>query len=498
MGAPIAVVVFNRPDHARQLRACLEDEQNRDLYVIVDGARKNKVGESELVNACIKVFEDWGGQVQFNIANENMGCKARISSGLNWVFEQTDRAIILEDDLIPCSQFFQYCDEMLDAYADSPEVMSVCGTKTFPGDVPGVQIFFSRYNNCWGWATWKRAWSRYEDDFTDHSIIGFIKELKRSLGSYRAAVYWSALYQMVLSGKRNSWAYCWMITCFLNKGLSVYPCSNLVINTGFGDSSTHTAEIQIYMPQRYGDSLEFPLKVIDAPRVPLESADRWIEDNMYSKSVRVRLSWFKTLISRKMKSVMGQPADKQKISNIRPGTNPTVFRVRSFLNAIRSSFYFNFRTPWVIRQGMVRIPWSVQVWSPHKDVIFGNQVQLGHHSLIHCDIEFGDNILVARNVAFVGRDDHKTDIVGKTIWDSPRGDTCKTFVENDVWVGHGSIVLAGVRIGEGSIVAAGSLVIKDVPPYSIVAGNPAKVLKARFTPDEIVEHKRIIAEQSQS
>jgi acetyltransferase-like isoleucine patch superfamily enzyme len=286
-----------------------------------------------------------------------------------------------------------------------------------------------------------------------------------------------------------------MITCFLKKGLSIYPCSNLVINNGFGAASTHTEKIQTYMPQEYGSPLEFPLNVTRISMKPSALADQWIEDNIYSKSIMVRVFWLKDRVSKNMKTIVGKFFSGE-VTNVRPGTNPLVFRIRYFLNSIRSAIYFRFRAPWVRRKGMVRIPWSVQLWSPHKDVSFGNRVQLGAHSLIHCDIEFGANVLVARNVAFVGRDDHRFDVIGKTIWDSPRGDTFKTYVENDVWVGHGAIVVAGVRIGEGSVVAAGSVVVGDVPPYSIVAGNPAKILKARFTSDEISEHKQLISLRS--
>ncbi len=484
---PIVVILFNRPDHARRLRHCLENQQDRDLYVVVDGAREGKSEEEGLVAESVNVFKDWAGRTKFHISDENMGCKLRISSGLDWVFDQVDRAIILEDDLVPHAQFFLFCDEMLDKYADSDNVMSVCGTKTFPGEVSNP-YFLSRYNNCWGWATWKRAWGQYEDDFLKYSTLNFVKNLKKSLGSYRAAIYWYILYRMVLSGKRNSWAYCWMITCFLNRGLSIYPASNFVINAGFGDSSTHTSEVKVFMPQTYGERDIFPLEFTEKPSAPFEEADRWIEDNIYSKSIKVRVKWLLSKISSGNK--MKQP---DSLSNIRPGISPLYFRLRLIANAVRSFLFFTFKARWVKRRGMVRIPWSVQLWSPHKDISFGDRVQFGHHSLIHCDIQFGDSVLVARNVAFVGRDDHRFDIVGKVIWDSPRGDSYKTFVESDVWVGHGSIVLAGVVIGEGSIVAAGSVVIKDVPPYSIVAGSPAKVLKMRFTPKEISEHKKLLS-----
>ena len=220
-----------------------------------------------------------------------MGCKIRISSGLNWVFEHTDRAIILEDDCLPHPQFFRFCDEILDKYATSPEVMSICGTKTYPGDVSGgSDYFFSRYNNCWGWATWKRAWSEYDDRFIDYSTIDVFTILRDYLGSSRAAAYWYYILRMVLHGKISSWAYCWMITCFFRKGFHVYPKTNMVVNSGFGHEATHTKNPTPYMPQCYGDVLSLPMS---NPQniVYYDKADQWIEDNMYSKSLSVRLQW---------------------------------------------------------------------------------------------------------------------------------------------------------------------------------------------------------------
>lgn len=59
------------------------------------------------------------------------------------------------------------------------------------------------------------------------------------------------------------------------------------------------------------------------------------------------------------------------------------------------------------------------------------------------------------------------------------------IIEDDVWIGYGVIILSGVKIGKGSIIAAGSVVTKSFPPYSIIGGNPAKLIRKRFTDEQI-------------
>ena len=93
--------------------------------------------------------------------------------------------------------------------------------------------------------------------------------------------------------------------------------------------------------------------------------------------------------------------------------------------------------------------------------------------------------------------DHRTDLIGKYIIDVtteeklPENDQ-PVVIEDDVWCGANVTILKGVTIGRGSIVAAGAVVTHSFPPYSVIGGVPAKLLKMRFTPEEIVEHERML------
>lgn len=107
---------------------------------------------------------------------------------------------------------------------------------------------------------------------------------------------------------------------------------------------------------------------------------------------------------------------------------------------------------------------------------------------MNCDAEIGNYVLIARNVAIVGRDDHRFDFPAVTVWDSPRGDQYKVVIEDDVWIGHGAIILSGITVGRGAIVSAGAVVTQDIPRYAVVGGNPATFIKWRFIDENKKAH----------
>ena len=175
--------------------------------------------------------------------------------------------------------------------------------------------------------------------------------------------------------------------------------------------------------------------------------------------------------------------------NQRVGTSAPITAARRFVNALRTWYLFRVRHPWMTRRGFVRIPLSVSIASSNRRVAFGHRVQLGMRCTIQTDVSFGDSVLVAGEVAFLGRHDHRIDAVGKTVWGSGRGENLGIVVQDDVWIGWRAIILDGVTIGRGAVVAAGAVVTRSVNPYSIVAGVPAKEIASRFSNEESRQHE---------
>lgn len=163
---------------------------------------------------------------------------------------------------------------------------------------------------------------------------------------------------------------------------------------------------------------------------------------------------------------------------------------------------------WAIRQMSVhenvrvganlRVGRGVVISSPHG-LIIGDSVSIGPRTIIQVDGTIGDFALIGMGVQIVGRDDHAIDEVGVPIvlstWAGDRIGTDRDAVSigRDVWIGGSSVVMSGVSIGEGSVIGSGSVVTRDIPAYSIAAGNPARVIRARFSqPDQSVAHARAL------
>lgn len=143
---------------------------------------------------------------------------------------------------------------------------------------------------------------------------------------------------------------------------------------------------------------------------------------------------------------------------------------------------------------------SVYMWAK-TSIVIGDDFYIGKYSQIECDAVIGNDVMFANYVALIGRHDHNYSLIGTPMRHSSsirdrnynwKGLNEKVVIEDDVWVGHGAIILSGVTVRQGSIIAAGSVVTCDVEPCSIYGGNPARKIKDRFvTEEEKAEHIRL-------
>jgi len=116
--------------------------------------------------------------------------------------------------------------------------------------------------------------------------------------------------------------------------------------------------------------------------------------------------------------------------------------------------------------------------STKNKIIVGDDFYMGNYCHLSADAKIGNDVLFASFVSLLGGD-HKIDDIKTTINKAGRDVFKKIIVEDNVWIGHGAIIMHGVTIKTGAIIAAGSVVTKDVGENAIFAGNPAKLIRYR-------------------
>ncbi|WP_103667507.1 hemolytic protein HlpA-like protein [Pseudanabaena sp. BC1403] len=241
LNTPVVFIIFNRPDLSQIVFESIRLAQPKQLFVIADGARFPEEFEKCKQTREIIKQVDWDCQVLTNYSDINLGCRQRVSSGINWVFEHVEEAIILEDDCLPHPSFFRYCQELLEHYREDERIWCISGDNFQDGQWRGNgSYYFSNYNHCWGWASWRRAWQHYDHDLSNWQTVRDSHYLRSILDSELEIKYWCDIFDKLDKfGQPNSWAYPWTFTCWQNSGLTILPNVNLVSNIGFRSDGTH-------------------------------------------------------------------------------------------------------------------------------------------------------------------------------------------------------------------------------------------------------------------
>jgi len=279
---PVAFIVFNRPRYTRETFAAIRAAKPEQLFVIADGPRPNHINDTALCDEVRQIVEqvDWPCQIHKNYSSVNLGLKKRVSSGLDWVFNKVDRAIILEDDCVTHPDFFEYCTSLLDKYEKDERVWVISGDNHQKGKKRGdASYYFSKYADCWGWATWRRAWQHYQGDipFWPDWKLSETWQLLNPDKSERA--YWEDIFSRVHSNAiYSSWFYPWLACVWFRGGITATSNVNLVSNIGIGPDATHT----ITLTEQPGAPIEALGEIKHPDQIRLDIvADRFAYNHRY-------------------------------------------------------------------------------------------------------------------------------------------------------------------------------------------------------------------------
>ena len=286
---PVVFLIFKRPELTERVFAEIAKARPKRLFVVADAARSDVDGESDAVAATRAIIDrvDWPCKLMRNYASKNLGCKQRISSGLEWAFGHVEEAIILEDDCLPHASFFPFCEELLERYRDDDRIGTIRGSNFQNGRSRSEHgYFFSKYFDCWGWATWRRTWTTYDPEMRSWPAFESAGKLQEMAEFPPELSFWSWVFRRQFAGDIDSWAFPWQFSTFSQSQLAVVPDVNLVSNIGFGDCATHTSNHQhrlANLPTEALAKMEHPSAVVRD-----DYADQYAFFNRYGRAKGLR------------------------------------------------------------------------------------------------------------------------------------------------------------------------------------------------------------------
>lgn len=250
MLAPIVLFVYNRPSHTKRTIEALSRNQlaiESDLYIYSD-APKAEI-DNERVSLVRAIIRNVNGFKSVSIieSSENKGLASSIIMGVSEACSVYGQVIVLEDDVEVSPFFLRFMNDALAFYYHQEKVMHISAC-TYPIDTSvlereGKETFFFRVPLCWGWATWKTSWERF-----DRNIL-LVDKFNLS-DVYRFNVDGAYPYYKQLESNRNgeikTWFVYWYAALYFHEGLALFPSKSLANNIGHDGSGIHCSSTDLY------------------------------------------------------------------------------------------------------------------------------------------------------------------------------------------------------------------------------------------------------------
>ncbi len=287
--APIAVFAYRRPDHLRNLLSSLEkcpEFKDSPLLIFVDGPKGGK--DRAAVEEVRSFAEGYSHPAKrLFISERNKGLARSIIDGVSKTLAEFETVIVLEDDLLASPFLLKYMNDALRLYSDDVEMASI-HAYVYPVDEALPESFLLRGADCWGWATWRRAWKVFDEDGA-RLLRGLSESGLRSRFDFDGAYSFSRMLERQIAGRNDSWAVRWHASAFLAGMFTLYPARPLAINDGCDGSGVHCSP----------DGGLFSSRLADAPielkRLPFSEDERaWLLFKRFLESRRLsfaRRAW---------------------------------------------------------------------------------------------------------------------------------------------------------------------------------------------------------------
>lgn len=260
--APVAFLIFNRPEHTKRSFAAIRAARPKRLFIIADGPRTPE--EKRLCEEVRNITEkiDWDCQVERKYSDINLGCDPCSTAGISWVFTKVDRLIFIEDDGLPHPDFFPYCNELLEKYKDDTRIMNISGDNFHQKNLEfscQESYFFTSIPLMHGFATWRRAWNLYDDTMSKWPEVKKRGLLDSIFVDFATRTHFSYKFDQYYNGALTNWDGKWTFAHIINRSLSISPQVNLVTNIGYGQDATNSKNSEDWKANLPTKPLPFPI-----------------------------------------------------------------------------------------------------------------------------------------------------------------------------------------------------------------------------------------------
>ena len=241
--APIVVFTYNRPEHTqRTLNALLINPLANESDIIIYSDSARTANHNKAVDEVRSYLSELTGFRSIKVIHrdKNFGLAESIIQGVTEVLQQSEKVIVLEDDMVVSPYFLEYMNEALEQFVDDDRVISVHGY-VYPVDIELPEAFFLPGADCWGWATWRRGWALFNSD-GQYLLDELVRRHLIQEFDYNGAYPFLNMLKDQIKGKNNSWAIRWHASAFLANKLTLYPGRSLVNNIGNDSSGTHCGD----------------------------------------------------------------------------------------------------------------------------------------------------------------------------------------------------------------------------------------------------------------
>ena len=255
--SPVLLIFYNRADKAKNIFQNLIFSKNNfsKLYIRVDGPKNDEdsIKVNEVINI-INLYRKNFDNINISIEKKNLGLQQNIIRSIDGVLEKEENVIILEDDQLVSKQFFEFCDLMLSRFKNNEKIFQISGSCYLPDELKKNDIYFSKFPDCVGWATWKRSWKKLRRTLSLYDAYKKNKIQKYYNDSSIAHWFYEYLYREHIAAKKKGlWSTWWQLSIICENGICVNPMKNLVIHDGLDEESN---------PEHYNQSYNLKKKFI--------------------------------------------------------------------------------------------------------------------------------------------------------------------------------------------------------------------------------------------